>query len=255
MTADAARPRVLLIPGGASTVHGYFPGLASALAPRVTVVEFDPPGIGDTSDSSPLRLSDYAAALARSVRESGGDRVGIIGHSLGGVVALRLGVDEPELVATLLLLDPTPVTPRLALTVMAPFLGVLGALGPLGRRMWAAQTRRDLHGVSMNEEQERAVAVYTAPRFLTENARWAKHLARDATALAKDIAAGKLRVPTTVVSAGNRSPNSSIRRAHERLVASIPDAHLEVWDGTTHPLHIQHPDRVAETMLALLPPE
>jgi pimeloyl-ACP methyl ester carboxylesterase len=253
MTADAASRRVLLIPGGASTVRGYFPGLASALATCATVIASDPPGIGTLSECSPLRLSAFAARLARALRKGGHDRVGVIGHSLGGLVALRLAIDEPDLVAALLLLDPTSVTPRLALRGMAPFLRVLAVLGPLGRRMWAAQARRDLRGVSLSAEQERAVAVYTDPGFLTQNARWAKHLARDGTALANDVAAGKLRnVPTTVVSAGRRSPRSPIRRAHERLVASIPEAQLEVWEGTTHPLHIQRPDRVANAMLALL---
>ena len=158
------------------------------------------------------------------------------------------------MVAALLLLDPTPpVTPPVALRLIAPFLRVLACLGPVGRRMWAAQARRDLRGVAMSAEQERALAVYTDPRFLDENARWAKHLARDGTALAKDIAVGKLgAVPTTVVSAGNRSAKSPIRRAHERLVASIAGAQLVVWEGTSHPLHIQQPVKVAAAILALL---
>ena len=238
MTSHSDRRRVLLIPGGASTVDGYFPDLASALASHATVLESDPPGIGKTSDGSPLRLSDYAASMANRIRQGGPDPVALVGHSLGGLVALRLAIDSPDLVAGLLLLDPTPLTPPQTLRTMAPFLNLLAALGPLGRRMWAAQAQRDLGGVSMSPEQQRALAVYTDPRFLTENARWAKHLARDGTALAKETAAGKLRaVATTVISAGNRSARSPIRRAHERLVASIPDAHLVVppasslWSG------------------------
>ena len=52
---DAGRRRVLLIPGGASTVHGYFPDLAAALATHATLIESDPPGIGGTSDRVALR--------------------------------------------------------------------------------------------------------------------------------------------------------------------------------------------------------
>jgi pimeloyl-ACP methyl ester carboxylesterase len=168
-------------------------------------------------------------------------------------VALRLAVDEPDLVAALLLLDPTPLTPPLALRVMAPSLKVFAALGPLGERMWAAQARRDLRSISMSAEQERALAVYTYARFLAENARWAKHLAGDGTTLAREIAVGKLgAVPITVISAGNRSANSPIRRAHARLVAAIPRAELVIWEGTSHPLHIQQPAKVAAAMLALI---
>jgi pimeloyl-ACP methyl ester carboxylesterase len=250
---DVGTRRVLLIPGGASTVHGYFPDLADALATRATLIESDPPGIGGGSDRRPLRLADYAAGLAREVREGGSDSVGVIGHSLGGLVALRLAVDETDLVAALLLLDPTPpLTPRLALRLVASFFRVFAALGPLGRRMWAAQTRRDLRNISLSAEQERAFAVYTDSRFLDEMARWATHLARDGSALAEDIAAGKLgAVPTMVVSA-DRSAKSPVRRAYERLAASIPNAELVVWEGAGHTLHIQQPAKVAAAMLALL---
>ena len=51
---------------------------------------------------------------------------------------------------------------------------------------------------------------------------------------------------------GWRSARSPIRRAHERLVASIPDAHLAISEGTSHPLQIRQPANVAEVTLALL---
>jgi hypothetical protein len=108
---------------------------------------------------------------------------------------------------------------------MAPFLKALAGFGPADRLMWAAQAPRDLRDVSMSADQKRALAVYTDPRFLAENARWARHIARDRAALAKDLRAGKLgAVPTVVVSAGERSPKSPIRRAHEQVVARIPEA-------------------------------
>jgi pimeloyl-ACP methyl ester carboxylesterase len=231
---------VLLVPGGASTVHGYFPQLATSLGTRATVIEVDPPGIGASSDRRPLRLAGYALAgyalgLSQAVRRTGDDPAVVVGHSLGGLVALRLAVDDPGLVAGLLLLDPTPLTPPRTLKPMAAFFKVLAGLGPVGRRGWDARARRDLRGVSMSAEQQRALAVYTHPRFLAENARWAGHLAGDGAALANDLAAGKLgAVPTVVVSAGERAPRSAIRRAHEQLVAWIPEAELQVWDGTGH---------------------
>lgn len=248
-----AEPRVLLVPGGASTVHRYFPELKASLGSRAAVIEVDPPGIGTTSDGRPLRVSEYADGLAEAVRRDGDGPVIVVAHSLGGLVALRLAIDEPDLVAGLLLLDPTPLTPPSALRFMARFLKVVAALGPVGRRLWNARARRDLKGVSMSAEQEQALAVYTDPRFVAETARWARYLARDGATLASDIAAGKLgKVPTVVISADEHSPKSADRRAHEQLVASIPGAELQVWDNARHPLHIQHPRKVAETLLALL---
>jgi hypothetical protein len=104
----------------------------------------------------------------------------------------------------------------------------------------------------MNAEQERAAA-YTHPTFTAETARWSRHLARDGIALGEDLRGGKLgSTPTIIVSAGERAPNSVVRRAHQQLAAWIPGSELQVWSGTTHPLHIQQPRKVLETLLALL---
>jgi pimeloyl-ACP methyl ester carboxylesterase len=251
--AGSGPPRVLLVPGGASTVHGYFPQLGASLRARAEVIEVDPPGIGPANDGRPLRLTEYAAELAQAARSRGDGPLVVAGHSLGGLVALQLTIDEPGLVAALVLLDPTPPTPRAALTGMAMFLKALAGLGPIGRRLWNAQAHRDLRGIPMNSEQQRALNVYTHPRFLAETSRWARHLARDGTALARDVAAGKLHpIPAVIVSASNHRPGSAVRRAHQQLAEWIPRASLQVWENTTHPLHIQQPGKVAQTVLTLL---
>jgi pimeloyl-ACP methyl ester carboxylesterase len=96
---------------GASTVHGYFPQLDTALQARAQVIQIDVPGIGAASDRRLLRLPEYASSLAQAIRAQAGGPLVVVGHSLGGLVALRLAIDEPGLAAGLLLLDPTPPTP------------------------------------------------------------------------------------------------------------------------------------------------
>ena len=252
-TGSPSRPRVLLVPGGASTVHGYFPQLDTALGARAQVIQVDVPGIGPASGRRPLRLPDYASALAQAVRGQADGPLIIVGHSLGGLVALRLAVDEPGLAAGLLLLDPTPPTPPAMLHGMALFLRALAALGPAGRRLWDSRARHDLRGITMDASQARALAVYTDPRFVAETARWARHLARDGAALAGDLAGGKLPpVPAIIVSAGYHRPRSAVRRAHQQLAAWMPRAELQVWDGAPHPLHIQQPQRVEAAVSTLV---
>lgn len=256
INASGGEWRVLAIPGGASTVRGYFPGLGRFIAGRAELIEADPPWIGANGadrDRRPLRLPEYAGQLALAARDRGNGRLVVVGHSLGGLIALRLAVDEPDLVAGLLLLDPTPPAPRSSLTVLCWQMRAAAALGPAGRRLWAAGALRALRGTEMDGEQERALRVYTDPRFVAESVRWARHLAGDGTALAGDLAAGRLaRVPAVLVSAGANGPNSAVRRAHEQLAGWIPGADLQVWAGTQHPLHLQQPDRVADAALALL---
>jgi pimeloyl-ACP methyl ester carboxylesterase len=211
------------------------------------------PGIGPASDRQPLRLPQYASGLAQAVRGQADGPLIIVGHSLGGLIALRLAIDEPGLAAGLLLLDPTPPTPPAMLHGMAAFLRALAALGPAGQRLWDRRARNDLAGITMDADQARALAVYTGPRFVAETARWARHLARDGADLAGDLAAGKLpAIPAIIVSAGYHRPRSAVRRAHQQLAAWMPRAELQVWDGAPHPLHIQQPQRVAAAVLTLL---
>ena len=251
--ADSGKWRVLLVPGGASSAHGYFPGLGRSVGARAELMEVDPPGIGAERDRRPLRLSEYAGELALAARSRGSGRLVVVGHSLGGLIALRLAVDEPELVAGLVLLDPTPPAPRSSLTALSREMRLGVALGPVGRRLWEAEAHRAVRGIDMDGEQERALRVYTHRRFVAESVRWARHLAGDGNVLARDLAAGRLpRIPAVVVSAGEHGQESAVRRAHRQLTQWIPGADLQIWDETRHPLHIQQPDRVASVVLALL---
>jgi pimeloyl-ACP methyl ester carboxylesterase len=231
----SGKARVLLVPGAGSSVHGYFPQLATVIGAHASVIEVDPPGFDVSSDRRWLRLSDYALALAQAIRRESDDPVVAVGHSLGGLIALRLAVQEPGLVAGLLLLDTAPLVPPAVLTLMAPWLKLSALLRAAGRRRGYPAARK------------------CTPRSVPPLTRMAWYLLCDGPALAADLAAGKLStVPTVVVSAGEHAPDSLTRRTHERLVASIPGAELQVWKDTGHGLHLQQPDRVADAVLALL---
>jgi pimeloyl-ACP methyl ester carboxylesterase len=236
---DPGDARVLLVPGGGSSVHGTFPGLADALGPRARLIAVDPPGLDVGQGLRWLRLGDHARWLTRAVRRDGGGPVVVVGHSLGGLVALRLALDAPDVVAGLLLLDPSPLLPAALLPG--------GALRPVGavRKLAArpARHRRDALPEGFDPP---------SPRALPTVGRLVRYLVRDGVPLAADLAAARLvPVPTTVVSAGAHAPASVARRTHERLIAWIPGARLEVWDGTTHPL-LGEEQRIADAAIELL---
>ena len=245
-----AEARVLLVPGGGASVHGYFPELASCLGTHARVIEVDPPRMDIARGRRWLRLADHALWLAQAIRLDRDDPVIVVAHSLGGLAALRLALDEPGVVAGLLLLDPSPLMPAAllpagVLKLIAASRKVAADLGVVGRRL-----RRDLRGGSVSAPQKRSAA---APRSVPTIVRLIWYLVFDGVALSADLAAGRLAaIPTTVVSAGEHAPDSATRRTHERLVTWIGGASLEVWEGTTHPLHLQQPRRVAEAAIALL---
>lgn len=80
---------------------------APALLPLGRVHSLDLPGHGDSvayvGDGTPLTL---ATRVIESLKSSGVNKVHLIGHSLGGAVALLLATHAPELVKSLALIAP-----------------------------------------------------------------------------------------------------------------------------------------------------
>jgi pimeloyl-ACP methyl ester carboxylesterase len=108
---DGPRPVVLLhgFLGSSRNLGALGRGLAGA-NPTLSVFALDLPGHGG---SPPLPPDADLAVLARSVLDTARDVAGtaslaIVGHSLGGRVALRAGLLDPGAVALVGLLDITP---------------------------------------------------------------------------------------------------------------------------------------------------
>lgn len=220
---------MLLVPGGGSSVDGYFTELERSLGSGTRLIKADPPGLDPQAGVRWLTLSDHARWLAQTVRREGSDPVVVVGHSLGGLVALRLALDDPAIVGGLLLLDPSP--PLFAAFLPSPLLKLIGWL-----RKWRGRQ-----------------APFRGPRSLPLSRRLLRYVVLGGLALAADTAAGGIaKTPAIVVSPAEHQPRSAARRAQERLTAWIPGAKLEVWPDTTHAIHPEQPERTAEAALSLL---
>lgn len=98
------RPLVL-VHGAAVDGRMWQPQLAS-LADEFTVVSWDEPGAGRSSDlPEDFGLPDYANCLAALIEEVGLGAAHVAGLSWGGTVVLELYRHRPELVASLILID------------------------------------------------------------------------------------------------------------------------------------------------------
>ena len=125
-------PAVILIHGLGATKVSLLPTLAALAGEGRRAIALDLPGFGDSD--KPIRAAYHAPYFARSVvalmDALGIDRADLVGNSLGGRVAIEVGLRFPERAARLGLLAPSlawlrgrPWAPLLRL--VSPQLGLL----------------------------------------------------------------------------------------------------------------------------------
>jgi pimeloyl-ACP methyl ester carboxylesterase len=100
-----AGPPLVFVHGAGEDSRIWQPQLAS-LADEFTVVAWDEPGAGRSSDlPEGFGLAGFADALAALIETLGLGPAHIAGLSWGGTVVLELYRRHPELVATLIMID------------------------------------------------------------------------------------------------------------------------------------------------------
>jgi pimeloyl-ACP methyl ester carboxylesterase len=125
-------PPLLLLHGFGGAAWNWT-ALAPLLAGRRVLIP-DLPGHGGSSPLPAPSLAGFADAVAALVEEP----VGVVGHSLGGVVALRLAERRPELVRGLVLAAPAGISSSTRMAELT--LGLVGVLRP--GRVAAARVER-----------------------------------------------------------------------------------------------------------------
>ncbi len=121
-------------------VHGFggaawnFDELARLLPGRRLLIP-DLPGHGGSAPLPAASLASFADALGNLLEAEGIDEADVLGHSLGGVVALRLAVRHPDRVRRLILAAPAGIST--ASRVAELTIAVIGVVKPgriAGRR-------------------------------------------------------------------------------------------------------------------------
>lgn len=100
-----SRPAQILAIHGL-TGHGRRWGIIADRLPELAIVAPDLLGHGRSTWDAPWSIDANVALLAALLRESADGPVVVVGHSFGGAIALNLAAAHPELVSSLVLLDP-----------------------------------------------------------------------------------------------------------------------------------------------------
>ncbi|HYI41977.1 MAG TPA: alpha/beta hydrolase [Allosphingosinicella sp.] len=107
-TDDGSGPPIVMIHGLAGQLRNFGRAMVDDLARDYRVIRVDRPGSGYSprSRSTSARLRVQAETIAELIRILKLDRPLIVGHSLGGALALSIALNHPETVGGLALVAP-----------------------------------------------------------------------------------------------------------------------------------------------------
>ncbi|MDR3397309.1 MAG: alpha/beta fold hydrolase [Pandoraea sp.] len=239
-------------------LHGIGSGAASWLAQfeatglDAALYAWDAPGYGQTSnvaDAEP-HAEAYADALEAWLDALGLDRVALVGHSLGAIMATKFASRAPHRVRGLFLCSPAggygKADPDVRLSKRDSRLAMLDKLGPAGM----ARERSDNLVAPNAADLPRAWVKWNMARVQPVGYRQATHLLSNgdvAGELTKYVAANAGPVAVAVGAQDAITTPSACRTIAD--VAGVP---LQIIEGAGHASYVETPDALNLALAAWL---
>ncbi|MBI5513639.1 MAG: alpha/beta hydrolase [Deltaproteobacteria bacterium] len=245
---DEGRGPAVLLVHGFLVSHSAWTALLPLLTPRFRVIAPDLPGFGDSE--KPARYSysreAYADTLCDLLAGLGIPRASVVGHGMGGGVALTMAAAHPEHVERLVAMDAAAFPSGLGLRQRLPRLPWVGPLlfkQLYGRLLFHRQFRDEFYLPGYPYDRARVDAWFEAfdPPEARESAYKALLALGDTAALTPRLP--RVRAPSLVLW-GERDRRYPVELG-ERLARELPDARLEVIAGAGHCPADDHPDETA----------
>lgn len=232
--ADA--PAVVLVHGLGDKAARDWYGLIPVLARDHRVLTFDLPGFGhSTKANAPYTPDNYAAFVRYAVETELGSRpIMLVGHSLGGAIALRVAAQYPQDVKALVLVDVPGILYRTAYSQYLARLGInkLPNLYPAQNDQLGNLASNLLRFFERLRPDPEAIVLSARLRedFLGGDPTRIAGLALALQDFSNDLP--KITVPTLVLW-GRRDEIAPLRNGRA-LAAMLPHAQLEVFDSSGH---------------------
>ncbi len=242
-------------------VHGFtgnrddFRGHLPALASLGRTIAYDQRGHGQsagTGDPEACSFAQLAADLTALLAELCDHPCDLLGHSMGGMIALRAVLEHPERVASLILMNtsarPPDTMPRAPMAAAASIARSEG-MATLADLM-KARALADGHRTPAERRVEGKLGESYWQRRRTnlmamDQAAFARLVLEivDQTPLTSRL--GEIRCPTTVIVGAE---DVSFARPAAELAAGVPDATLVTIPDAAHSPQLENPSAWRETL-------
>lgn len=234
--------RVVLLIHGNTASSLWWERVMAGLPAGVRAVAPDLRGCGDSTMPAPgWSMTDLAADVYQFAQALGIKKAVVVGHSLGGGVALYLAVDHPDLVEKLFIVNSAPAeglkTPadrysQLEVAVKRPDILKMA----LASMMPTAPKDEYYHRLLEESVAKSADALIPNGRALDE---------MDLTEEARGI-----KAPTLILY--GTKDGLVTREMMERTRDAIPGAVLEVWEELGHSAPVEDPVRFTQRLIEFI---
>ncbi|NWB96622.1 alpha/beta hydrolase [Pseudomonas gingeri] len=258
---EGSGPPLVMIHG----LSGCGRNLTYALSPRLReqfrVITLDRPGSGYSSrrPDAGVDIPAQAGLIAEFIDKLNLDRPLVLGHSLGGALALSLALDHPQSVCGLVLVapltHPQPILPPVFLSL---------AVRPALVRRWFAQVLATPIGWLGRKALVKAVFAPELPPddFATRGGGLLGLRSRNFYCASSEIATVNQDLPGMVrrypqltlpvgLIYGSRDRVLNYRKHGESMLGKLPGLSLEIIDGAGHMLPVTSVEPVAELVLII----
>jgi pimeloyl-ACP methyl ester carboxylesterase len=259
-TAGRGSTPVVLVHGNFASWRWWRP-LLDAPPDGLTLHAATLPGFGGTPRSArPHSIANLACELREWVRGHGIEPFHLVGHSLGGAVALQYALDWPETLYGLSLVAPAPADGLERLRARSDLVGqLLRWTDPtwLSSRLALKQSMRFNRLLGTYESSLERVLAKMMPSADPAAIDFAA-LVADACAVDESVLVDvyeslrrwdvravlpRLRVPVRIL-AGRKDGLLSVESV-EAFSRALPQARLEVWDDVGHSPQLERPREFA----------
>lgn len=264
VTASGVRLRVVERGDGPTLVllhslfmdHSTWSAVAGELCRDYRVITPDLPGYGESEKPAPSRfaydVNAFTSAVADLYAALSLGRASVVGHGLGGSIALTLAARHPELVSKLVVIDPLSESAEPWLYGRLAHLPLAGSLvfkQLLGRGLFGAYFRELFLAEPASVSNERLDNYYLS--FNTPAARGSVLATLRATVDARPVAAQTSRIQKPTLVLWGRRDRLLPPSVGQRLAREIRGARFELLDAGHAPQE-EKPRELADALRRFL---